>query len=77
MTAPVERCEQSDLPPDMCAHCRGDQLDTGLGDFEIDYTFTAGRAGPCANCSSRIEPGDQVGVTTDREYVCGRCIDAR
>jgi hypothetical protein len=67
MTEP--RCDWSDLPVSMCAHCRPAEDDTPS---EEVHWLTARYAGCCADCGGAIEPGDRIAFTDD-DYLCGEC----
>lgn len=63
------RCEWSDLPVSMCAHCRTPEDNQPS---EPTQRFTARYPGRCANCDDPIEPGDEIAATDDG-YLCERC----
>ena len=53
----MSRCDKTDLPTDMCAHCRGVDLP------EREDSGDAIRArfsGHCNGCDREIEPGDWI-----------------
>lgn len=63
MTTPATapRCDESDLPVIMCAHCR-----------DVDDRITrdgpprpAAYADACAHCGAAIDPGDPIAPTPD------------
>lgn len=70
------RCEISDLPVSMCAHCLGQTL----GDEpdhtkpEVVSTWEARYHGVCSACSASIKPGEPMGRTKDEAYVCQGCL---
>jgi hypothetical protein len=83
-------CELSDLPPSMCAHCRGlgHEPIMDLDDDGGGYSANALHNGPtgfaaefpsdCPACGGAIRPGDRIARERDgrRRWVCGPCIDS-
>lgn len=67
-----KRCEWSDLPETMCAHCRGLTLEDNAT-LGVTQRFTARRGGRCPNCKNLYRAGDRIGKTTEGEYICGTC----
>lgn len=63
-------CEMSGLPPAYCAHCRGVTLYDPIEVGEVISKFTARFPGKCDACGDRIRPGDELGMTRDKSYVC-------
>ncbi len=63
----AERCELTDLPIEMCAHCRGLDLPKPP---PTDW-FPARFSGFCADCRKPIEVGDDIASTEDG-YICRR-----
>lgn len=59
------RCELTELPISMCAHCRKQELP----EPEPSNWFTAQYAGRCVNCGSPFECGEEIASTPDG-YVC-------
>lgn len=60
MSAAVERCEISDMPPSWCAHCRGIDL---LDGQRPDETVTPVRGSffvKCVLCRRALIEGEQV-----------------
>lgn len=80
MATPEARCERSDLPESMCAHCRGHidevPVDEQLTVDDIGPRFTAQYATPCnAGCGGDIEPGETIAALNDRfGYACPGCL---
>lgn len=67
-----DRCPRSDLPPEMCAHCRGHidgpRLvldDTVLDRDDLGPRFPASFDGRCAVCDDHIEVGDCIAMLVD------------
>ena len=77
MTEP--RCERTDLPVSMCAHCRGhDHTPDGV---RFGTTIAARYPGRCALCDDHIEPDDLIAVVLDDHggadgWACTACVDA-
>lgn len=70
-----ERCDHTDLPVEMCAHCTGrDGAPPPIADADIVAVFEARYPGRCARCDHGIQPGDHIGRDTDGDYLCGRCL---
>ncbi len=65
-------CELNDLPASMCAHCRGLTLDDPP---TIASRFIARFRGRCSACVMPICEGDNIGRTSDGEYVCQSCTN--
>lgn len=78
MTAPESRCERTDLPASMCAHCRGhaDLLaPADLGSGDVLSRFTASYNGRGENCDGPIRVAEQIAALTDGSgYACERCL---
>jgi len=68
---PEPRCELTELPISMCAHCRKHELP----EPEPLHWFPARYHGRCAECNRPIEPGDDI-ATTDDGHICRRRHDA-
>jgi hypothetical protein len=66
----TDRCELSDLPTEMCSHCRG--LDKKPARQPAQMWTTARYNGPCFNCGDGIREGDQIGLV-DGAWLCQRC----
>lgn len=65
------RCEQSDLLVEHCAHCRGlDDLPNGS---EVLYSFAAKFNSYCDRCDAEVREGDQLFRLGDNSLLCGRC----
>lgn len=71
MNAPL-RCERTDLPVFMCAHCRGEDLPKP----DPLRWFTVRFPGACVACGHPIEPGDEIAATPDGYVCCERGRDA-
>jgi hypothetical protein len=70
------RCDFSDLPAGMCAHCTGAEARARAEErSEPGGTpgpwFTAGFGGTCATCGDPIVPGDTIRADGRGGYVCG------
>lgn len=70
------RCERSDLPVPMCAHCRGHQDPLGrLGEDDVGPLFTASYRSRCDRCDGDIHPGDTIAAFIDEAgYACEECL---
>lgn len=66
-------CELNDLPASMCAHCRGLTLDDPPP--TIANRFIARFRGTCSACELPICEGDNIGRTSEGEYVCQSCAN--
>lgn len=71
---PEPRCEFSDLPAASCAHCTGRTGEPEATDVTVVARFTARYEGPCATCDRWISIHDEIGRTTDGDYICERCL---
>jgi hypothetical protein len=58
---PESRCEKTDLPTSMCAHCLGHREEPAIPaeDFADRPSFAARYEGRC-NCGEPFHPGDQI-----------------
>lgn len=54
----MSRCDKTDLPEEMCAHCRG--LDTVVERDDEGDAFRAKYPGTCNICDQDIEAGDWI-----------------
>lgn len=72
MTEP--RCDRTDLPVSMCAHCRGhDVTPSTARDYEP--LFTARYDGRCAECDDPIDAGERIAPLADGSgYIHEDCI---
>jgi len=63
------RCELSDLPTDMCEHCKsGRKTLAPLKEvFDITYWRSADYAGRCI-CGEPFKAGDSIGWDTKKEW---------
>lgn len=67
MASRVSRCDLTDLPVVMCAHCLGhDQLPDRPGG--LGPAFEAAYPGRCSGCGDAIDPGDQIRADGDGGY---------
>lgn len=66
-----DRCEMSDLPTEMCSHCRG--LDKRPEKVAAGHWIAAKFASKCDVCDGWIREGDPIGYVEDGYWVCGRC----
>lgn len=77
----MARCELTDLPEDMCAHCKGVDGPQPLDDYELQGVFHAKFNGECyVDGAHRIIKGDEISevVRTDRPstarlFACRQC----
>lgn len=79
--AAERRCERSDLPESMCAHCRGHveevpAVEWGLTWEDIGPRFVAQYESAChAGCGGRIEAGELIAALSDGTgYACPGCL---
>lgn len=93
MTAVDERrCQLSDLPSWMCAHCLGHTLDPAFENVGLDWADTVDppparkrepvgirlvRPRTCIYCRTRMLAGELVFPDSDGFYACGDCIGDR
>lgn len=73
-----EPCPRTDLPPEMCSHCRGLDLPETLDDHRSDlspitWRGTAKFESRCLTCRDDIYVGDPIARTEAGNYVCGDC----
>lgn len=71
------RCEPSDLPASMCAHCRGHDGGAAvtLHDVQVTHSIRARHPGRCALDSTHaIAEGDWIG-STDQGWICATCVE--
>jgi hypothetical protein len=68
-----EPCEMSDLPPEMCSHCRG--LDYRPPKLKAEAWTEAKYASMCTDCDLWILPGDRIAYIEDGYWVCSRCAE--
>jgi hypothetical protein len=66
-----DRCERSDLPPEMCSHCRG--LDQPPPKSIAEHVIVAKYDGHCPLCSGTIREGEPIGLI-DGEWLCAGCF---
>lgn len=68
-------CELTDLPSEMCAHCRGLAGPAERDTYEVDAYALAKFSGRCPACDGPIRSGDWVGHTDAHGgmWVCRRC----
>ncbi|NUS59163.1 MAG: hypothetical protein HOV66_30545 [Streptomycetaceae bacterium] len=75
---PEERCERSDLPTSMCAHCRGHEergTELTAADVVVSAAFEARFPGRCEGCGNAIREGDAIAPLRDSSgYVCPECL---
>jgi hypothetical protein len=69
---PEPRCGLTELPVNMCAHCR----EQWLPEPEPPRWFLAQYPGRCVDCDGPIEPGDEIAATDDGYVCCTRRHDA-
>lgn len=65
-------CDYSELPAEMCSHCRG--LDEPPVKEQAEHWTTAGFASRCPSCDGGIRVDDRIGLV-DGEWLCGRCAE--
>lgn len=70
----AEYCDNTDLPVDQCAHCKGVELVAKVNyrKARIANRFTAQFDGRGA-CGHPIEEGDSVAYTDDDALICRNC----
>lgn len=66
----MNHCDFTDLPSEMCSHCRG--LDEPPAKQQAEYWTTAGFPSRCPSCDDRIRTDDRIGLV-DGEWLCQRC----
>lgn len=66
----ADRCDLTDLPRDMCAHCLGHTEPPTQPDARP--WFDARYGGRCSNCDDYIEPGDRIRADGYGGYL-GQC----
>jgi len=59
------------LPPSQCSLCGGGDARRRAERWAVERWFTAHYAGMCVRCGSAFHPGDTIGETVSREYICG------
>lgn len=65
------RCEKTDLPVEMCSHCRG--LDTPeVPKYTVAFSMPAKWDGLGA-CGHRTYQGDTIHKTDEGQWICGPC----
>lgn len=66
-----DRCEMSDLPPEMCSHCKGldKKLPRVIAERVIESKYTSG----CPSCGSWIGKYEPIGLV-DGDWVCAGCF---
>jgi hypothetical protein len=71
------RCQLTDLPPAMCAHCRQPAPARRAPRPSSRYGpwFPAGYRGRCADCDSGLDPGDRIRANGHGGYLCQHCGD--
>jgi hypothetical protein len=76
-----QRCERSDLPVSMCAHCRGlDHVPTPIDDDPFDApsdlgpTIAAKFDSECGNCGDPIAVGEPI-TSAYEGWVHERCAE--
>jgi hypothetical protein len=67
----VERCDVTNLPAVMCAHCLDDQQPDRPG--QLGPAFEAAYGGWCAGCDDPIEPGDRIRADGEGGYRLDCC----
>jgi len=72
MSGRVERCDLTDIPTIMCAHCLGhDELPDRPG--QLGPAFDAAYHGQCSGCWRPIEPGDRIKADGAGDYRAQCC----
>lgn len=71
----MSECALTELPAEMCAHCRGDRLPAETDDDDRDYgpRFPAGYPGDCDGCGDRFEAGDTIRADGQGGWLCETC----
>lgn len=76
----AERCEMTELPTDMCAHCLGHREEptaparTALAVADRPW-FTALYPGRCAGCGEPFQPGAQIRMAAPTGWLAVCCED--
>lgn len=76
-----KRCEISEMPVSMCAHCMGVEEPNPVDDMKLVGIFKAKFSGVCyVDNSHRIITGDEISevertdlMAHDRMFACSRC----
>lgn len=77
----TDRCELTDLPREMCAHCKGVEAEDPTVDYRLEGVFTAKYNGTCGiDDDHGIVKGDEISrvMPTDNPFsdvvfACSRC----
>lgn len=69
-----QRCQLSDLPAEMRAHCRNIP-DPPREDRTLGRPFAAAFPGRCVDCDEPFSEGDRIRADGDGGYVCSGCGD--
>lgn len=67
-------CERTELPEEMCSHCRGLDKPEPVDAALAGPVFEARFEGRCANCHREIEVGDRIARTEDERYAHAGCV---
>lgn len=67
------RCERSELPKVMCAHCKG-LVDVPVS-RELGRPFKAVYAGACVQCGERFAVGDRIRSDSEHGGYVGPCCE--
>jgi hypothetical protein len=68
------RCDRTELPVSMCAHCRGHDDPMKLSTGEFGVPFIASYDGRCGACDGRIRVGEITARLAAGGYGCERCL---
>lgn len=75
VTVAEARCERSDLPTSMCAHCRGTAGEGPAAAPELGPLFEARFDGRCADCGESFDAGETIAALADGTgYACSECL---
>lgn len=59
------------LSPSQCTICNGRDAAGRAERWVVERWFVAKYTGMCVRCGDVFHPGEMIGVTVSREYVCG------
>lgn len=73
----VERCDLTELPKVMCAHCLGHTEQQPDRPGQLGPWFDAAYESLCSGCGWGIEPGDRIRADGEGGYLCEGCGEPR
>lgn len=68
----MTECALTELPVEMCAHCRGDRLPTDDRP-ELGPPFPARYDGECSGCGDDFAAGDTIRADGQGGWLCETC----